>query len=121
MNLAAEISSKYRNLQCEACVKALASKLPGQVLKIDIRPFVRSSRAYIVHRKFYPNEAISITGLHYGFLFDGRVYDNLHHQGVLEEEWLSGFLFCNPGVAAEASIAIKHVSRLTPEQFLRES
>ena len=117
MKIATEIAMKYGLKQCEACVTALCMKLPGLVLIIDVRKLTHT-RPFIVHRSLYPDSAISDSGLHYGFLIEGIVYDNLHPSGVNREEWSTNFLFFNPNSGGESLVTEELVKEMTSEQFL---
>ncbi|MCD1258179.1 hypothetical protein B5M42_004910 [Paenibacillus athensensis] len=37
------------------------------------------------------NEAISINGFHTGILYEDKVYDNIHKEGVPYQTWLDDF------------------------------
>jgi len=117
MNAATNIVKKYGLKQCEACVTALCLKLSGLVLVIDVR-YLTHTRPFIIHKTLFPDSAISDTGLHYGFLIEGIVYDNLHHSGIKKNEWLSNFLFFNPRIGREAVITNEQVKEITSQQFL---
>ncbi len=92
MNNAANISRKYGNYDCVSCITELALSLPGKILKIDVRT-VTHTRPFIMHVSLYQDSAISDTGIHYGFLYDGKVYDNIHHDGIERSIWVTNFIF----------------------------
>ena len=119
MSVASEIAKRFGNRQCVECVTALVSKLPGPVLEIDVTSLISYKRADMVHATLVMSESISRTGRHFGFLHDGKVYDNLHHEGVLESEWISNFLFFNKVTGRECAVAAANVHRLTATQFLQ--
>ena len=39
----------------------------------------------------YPNEAISLNGTHFGYLYDGYVYCNIYPEGLPYEIWVNQF------------------------------
>lgn len=121
INMAAsDIARRFGNRQCVACVTELATQLPGTVLEIDVRKNT-SKISHIVHAIITTTESISETGLHYGFLHDGLVYDNLSHEGVPEAEWISNLLYFHKSTGKETPVKPEDVNRLTATQFLQRS
>ncbi|EKA2635130.1 papain fold toxin domain-containing protein [Vibrio alginolyticus] len=111
-----EIASFYGPGQCLDCVNALCEKFDGLVLIIDIREITSSKRAFIMNISKSPNNAISSTGLHYAFLFQGAVYDNLYHSGVNKGVWLDSFSYLD-SKGQEVIIPSDFIKELTIKEF----
>ncbi|EHK5158185.1 hypothetical protein HJ150_22900 [Vibrio parahaemolyticus] len=111
-----EIASFYGPGECLDCVNALCENFDGLVLIIDIRDITSSQRAHIMNISKSPNNAISNTGLHYAFLFQGTVYDNLYHSGVTKRVWLKSFIYLDRDFQ-EVTIPSASIKELTIEEF----
>lgn len=118
MDIATNICQKYTNFECVACVRELSIKLNGSVLKIDIRPSNSHARAFIVHKNLFPDSSISDTGLHYGFLLNDLVFDNLHHQGIPQKTWESNFLYRSPVHGGECVVTSNDITIISTQRFL---
>ena len=116
MSTPSEIATEYKNRECSECVQALCKSFSGTVLVIDIQEITRSKWRHIMHVTLFPNNSISTTGLHYAFLIDDTVYDNLHPSGISKEEWSSSFLFLSAN--GEDPITDLHIKEITIKQFL---
>ncbi|ENY6498357.1 papain fold toxin domain-containing protein [Vibrio parahaemolyticus] len=114
-----EIAAKYKNRECSICVQALCESFSGTVLKIDIQDITPAKWRHIMHVSLSPNNSISTTGLHYAFLINGTVYDNLHPSGVSRKEWSSNFLFLSAN-GSEERITDIHISEMAIDVFLSE-
>ena len=101
------------------CVTALVSKLPGVVLEIDVTSLVSYKRSDMIHATIVMSESVSRTGRHYGFLYQGKVYDNLHHDGVEETEWMANFIYFDKNTGRESVVRSENVHRRTATQFLQ--
>lgn len=115
---ASDIARRFRNRECVACVTALATQLPGVILEIDVRKNT-GKISHIVHANIQTTESISETGLHYGFLHEDLVYDNLDHDGVPEAEWLANLIYFHKDTGKETSVKSEEVRRLSAKQFLQ--
>jgi hypothetical protein len=76
------------------------------------------NRSNICHVSLFPDQAISRTGLHYGFLHNGKVYDNLHHTGVDRDTWTRSFVFFNARTGHETTVTTEYVSEMSGAAFL---
>ena len=87
----AKVAKKYENLECVECAKELKkiiqkNKMKGRQIKLTYknngRGFIWSDTA---------NRAISENSFHTAIEFNGKVYDNIHPNGIEYEKWLADF------------------------------
>jgi len=94
------VAKQFDNLQCMECSDAIVSALKnegisGQILEYrTLNAAGKPSATNIVSKT---NEAagkldaISTSGVHRGVLTDGKVYDNIHPQGINYSDWVDDF------------------------------
>ena len=98
-----DIASRYKNLQCDLCAKAIEEYLKEQNIKashinLDTpQPRTHHDR-FIYDDSLPPNsEAISYNGHHEGVAIningEVKVFDNHHHNGVPDQEWKRALVF----------------------------
>lgn len=113
-----EIAERFDRLECLDSVVELSNRFPGTILEIDIQEYASPNREYISHVNLYPGYAISESGLHYGFLNEGIVYDNLHPLGIGKENWPSSFAFFDR-IAGETRVNNNYIRELSIDEFRR--
>lgn len=59
----------------------------GQIVRLE---FPNAYNGYVISDK-NPNEAISHTGVHYGFMYKGIVHCVVYPEGKLYEDWINSF------------------------------
>ena len=88
--IAQNITKNFENGLCLPCSDALVNAfknegIAGQVIEL------RSETDLILSKTFGYSEAISETGMHRGVLVDGKVYDNIHKNGIAYDDWIKDF------------------------------
>ena len=86
----ANISKKYGNTYCKEAAAEIQNYLSSKGLGYEQIEIHYSSKGFIVSDT-YGTTAISENGVHVGTLFNGKVYDNIHHQGLPYQQWLDDF------------------------------
>lgn len=102
-----EIAKKYENFQCEQCAKAIQNELTNLNLhgtRIELQCKLTQGGNW--NGNIYCNsldQVVSTNGHHSAVLFNNKVFDNLHPNGVSYETWLKDFDFGFPNVYADFS------------------
>ena len=120
MKTPSEIADTYNDrMQCVECVTALCkSDYSGKVLVIDTQKINSQLSRYLMNIDNYPRHSISRTGIHYAFLIEDTVYDNLYHSGINREDWVSSFSYPFDNTDRLFPITEDHIKEITKEQFL---
>lgn len=86
-----KIASNYKNLECVECANSLQDYLKSLNMN-GTRINLTAKNAYqdIIYSNSF-GEAISYNGKHTAILFNGKVYDNIHPNGLSFNEWVSDF------------------------------
>jgi hypothetical protein len=91
--IAADAAKGFNVLECEACARNIQKALQNEGQKaqmIEIRG--GGARGFIVSRSFDGGRtAIAQNGRHLGVRVGEVVFDNLHPDGLLFDEWIKDF------------------------------
>ncbi len=87
------ISSQFKNLECDKCAIAIKSWLDsnmieGKIIKIKTK---KRNDFFIISNRYSNIESITDNGIHYGVEVLGLVFDNLSRQGLPRDEWMNDF------------------------------
>ena len=87
------ISSQFKNLECDKCAIALkswsdANGIEGKIIKLITK---KRNDFFIISNRYSDSESITENGIHYGVEVLGLVFDNLSSQGLPYDEWLNDF------------------------------
>jgi hypothetical protein len=87
------ISSQYRNLECDKCAIALkswsdANGIERKIIKLTTK---KRNDFFIISNRYSDSESITDNGIHYGVEVFGLVFDNLSRQGLPRDEWINDF------------------------------
>lgn len=88
------IARQFGNLDCVPCADAIKSALKGEGISGEIVTLQANSskRGFIYSETGIKGEhIISKSGLHRGILVDGKMYDNIHTDGINYQDWLNDF------------------------------
>ena len=85
------IATKYKNLECEPCANKLMDCIKNNGIN-GKKISMSAQNAYqdIIYSNSF-GEAISYNGKHFAIEFNGKVYDNIHPNGIEFNEWISDF------------------------------
>jgi RHS repeat-associated protein len=88
-----QITKKYKNLQCTECANAIRVALKNKGLHGEIVTlrFGGGLTPNIVSKTVGFKQAISLNRMHRGVLFEGKVFDNIHKNGIELSKWLNDF------------------------------
>jgi len=88
--LAREIASRYDVFECDKCAKAIAQKL-GRDFPASFERLRTSDEGEIIGL-VATGIQISKNRVHVGIRIGGLIFDNLHHDRVIVEEWRDCFV-----------------------------
>lgn len=102
--LAAQIAAGFGVLQCQACAEKIKEALiDASCHGVWIELVAVGGREFMVCTAHDEGRtAISWNGRHVGVMVDGLVFDNLYHDGLAFETWLSSFAAID-GIAVKIS------------------
>jgi len=87
-----KIASKYGNCQCVDAAKNMKSFILKNGLKGEQVSIKYDKSGFIVSDSYKDSrEFISSNGFHTGILYEGKVYDNIHPNGISYQKWLDDF------------------------------
>ena len=89
-----KIAGKYKNLECVECADDIMNflkkfGLEGELKELDISKLEKVNQKYTKIWSDNVGTYISDNGKHVGVLFNGKIYDNIHVNGINLDEWLS--------------------------------
>ncbi|MEM0994268.1 MAG: papain fold toxin domain-containing protein [Bacteroidota bacterium] len=86
------IAKQFDNLECIECAATIAEALKKEGISGEIIQYHTTLNgkkvATPIHSDF-AEDGISNTGLHQGVLVDGKVYDNIHIEGIDLKKWIN--------------------------------
>ena len=95
--LISDIAKTFKTFECTDCTQAIVSALKKEGVSGEIVTLNANStrRGYIYSETAAKLNGdggiISSSGLHQGVLVDGKVYDNIHTNGIDYNDWLKDF------------------------------
>jgi RHS repeat-associated protein len=85
------IAKQFKNLHCADCADAIVDALKkegisGEIITLQAN---QTKRGFIFSET--ADKIISENGMHRGVLVDGKIYDNIHTEGIDYDDWLKDF------------------------------
>ncbi|NJL81138.1 MAG: hypothetical protein HC836_46005 [Richelia sp. RM2_1_2] len=97
------ISSQFKNLECDKCAIFMKSWLDSNGIDSKIIKLRTKKRNdfFIISNRYSNNESITDNGIHYGVEVLGLVFDNLSRLGLPRNEWINDFSCRSGGFSVE--------------------
>ena len=89
--IAREITQKWENFDCVPCAKELASALKKKGHSGEIIELGTTAPGGVIGSAAKNYGQISTNGRHVGVLVDGKIYDNIHKDGISFDKWIKDF------------------------------
>ena len=86
------IAESYGIFKCLEAAKAMEAELKKRKLPYSfVKLTITGDRGFVMSYSYSDTECISKNGQHFGILFEGKIYCNIHPFGLYENEWIADF------------------------------
>lgn len=85
-----DVASKYGYGKCKEAAKAMATVLKKHKKKYEFARLLMIPRDWIAS-KMYPRKEVAENGEHWGIIYNGKIYCNIHPAGLTKEMWKDDF------------------------------